>query len=347
MRAALLLGLVVLAGCPHDLARPRRSDQAGVEAGPLDRAAAEPSPITDRPLPDTTCPHPCVSTLAGSCGGGGKEDGPARDARFSVPVGILLRGSALLVADRDNSAIRRIENGVVTTEVSLGGVYPTDLALDDQGRLLVLDKMRSQVLRIDNNTPVLVVGTANGMTGMIDGPASEARLNHPAALLGHPNLGLLIADTDNGCVRMLAAGQVSTLVKGVEALSGLALRADGALFISQPYAVQSFSGGTLTPFAGGTTYGLVNGPAADARFNGANGMVLDSTGALFVADAENHVIRRIANGQVSTHAGTGDSAYQDGPGAQAKFFRPVGLAIDGADVLYVSDPDGDCIRMIR
>ena len=58
-------------------------------------------------------------------------------------------------------------------------------------------------------------------------------------------------------------------------------------------------------------------------------------------------IRRIANGQVSTIAGTGVAGYVDGPALTARFSRPTRLLVDGSGAVYISDTDNHCIRLLR
>jgi sugar lactone lactonase YvrE len=93
--------------------------------------------------------------------------------------------------------------------------------------------------------------------------------------------------------------------------------------------------------------GFVNGSGAAASFNTPSGMAFDLAGNLLVADTGNHAIRRVSvQGVVTTLAGTGEPGYQDGPGAQAQFNGPVGVAVDKAGNVYVADTYNDRIRRI-
>src|SRR5262249_36933345 len=93
-------------------------------------------------------------------------------------------------------------------------------------------------------------------------------------------------------------------------------------------------------------------PGALAMFNRPSGVAVDSTGAIYVVDTENHVIRRIENDpptySVSTYAGRMQQAgFRDSPDPlQARFSWPVAVAIDSADNLFVADHNRR-IRMIR
>jgi len=74
---------------------------------------------------------------------------------------------------------------------------------------------------------------------------------------------------------------------------------------------------------------------------------VDASGNIFVADAENHRIRKIAtDGTVSTFAGSGSMGIADGTGTAAQFAQPCSLAFDAAGNLYVADLKGNNIRKI-
>ena len=99
--------------------------------------------------------------------------------------------------------------------------------------------------------------------------------------------------------------------------------------------------GTLSLFAGNVDLpGTDDGLGAAARFAFPGGLAVDSAGNVFVADTSHHTIRKISPaGVVSTFAGTayGSGDRLDGTGAAATFSYPAGLAIDGADNLYLVD----------
>ncbi len=104
----------------------------------------------------------------------------------------------------------------------------------------------------------------------------------------------------------------------------------------------------VTTFAGTSTQGLLNGPAASAKFNGTSNITFDASGNLFVADEENNVIREITTaGNVVTVAGTGIAGYKDGPATSAQFNYPEGMVIDGSNNLYVADGHNNVIRKIN
>ena len=94
--------------------------------------------------------------------------------------------------------------------------------------------------------------------------------------------------------------------------------------------------------------GRTDGTGSEALFASPMGMAIDAAGTLYVADADNHVVRKIsATGVVTTLAGVGGTpGTSDGAGAQARFNRPVGVALDASGSLFVTDSHNHTVRRI-
>ena len=108
--------------------------------------------------------------------------------------------------------------------------------------------------------------------------------------------------------------------------------------------------GTVTTIAGTAgSSGFTNATGSAAQFHGPQGLALDGSGDLFVADTNNNAIRKIivASGVVTTVAGqTGVAGSTDGANSQATFHYPSGVAVDSTGNLYVVDTDNDTLREI-
>lgn len=150
-------------------------------------------------------------------------------------------------------------------------------------------------------------------SGGEDGPAATATFFEPAGLALDAAGVLYVADARNSAIRRLSAGQVTT-VAGVPGVAGIS-----------------------------------DGTGPGARFNLAYGVAAAADGTLYVADTENHLVRRVSpSGQVITLAGTaGQPGSTDGSAANARFKSPAGVALDEAGgVLYVADTLNHTIRRI-
>ena len=187
---------------------------------------------------------------------------------------------------------------------------PFGVAVAIDGTLYVADAGESN--RIRKIAPDGTVTTlAGGNEGFSDGVGAAASFNTPSALALAPDGNLFLADTANNRIRKITPeGQVSTV-------------------------------------AGDGTAGYVDGPAAQAQFNGPMGVAVDARGNIYVADTYNDRIRMIAtDGQVSTIAGGGTPGYADGDRTSALFDTPAGIAVTTEGNIIVADTGNDRLRKI-
>lgn len=106
-------------------------------------------------------------------------------------------------------------------------------------------------------------------------------------------------------------------------------------------------GGTVSVLAGAGYAGYSDGTGTSAVFRHPSFLAVDGSGNVFVADQQNHRIRKITpSGVVSTFAGSGSGSFSDGTGTSASFQYPMGLAFDGSGNLYVADAYNQRIRKI-
>ena len=122
--------------------------------------------------------------------------------------------------------------------------------------------------------------------------------------------------------------------------AGLAVDAAGNLYVADSANNQIRKitpGGTVTVLAGTGAVGSADGAANVATFNSPEGVAVDSSGNVFVADTDNNEIREIhaSSGQVTTVVG-----------AAAGLYNPYGIAVDAAGTLYVADTGNNEIRKV-
>lgn len=232
--------------------------------------------------------------------------------------------------------------------------FPSGTAADNAGNIYVSDTMNNRVRKIaPDGTITTVAGTGvEGFEGD-GGPAVQAKLSRPTGLAVDTLGNLYIADTGNNRIRMVTPdGRISSLPlvgpgATLSAPYGIAIGPGGVVYIADTFnhriiraqrVVTLFFttvvAGTRSPGFGGD-----NGPATRALLNLPFGVAVDSAGNVFIADSENHRIRRVSGGIITTVAGTGQAGFagDGGPGTSARLNRPLGLALDGAGNLYIAD----------
>lgn len=102
----------------------------------------------------------------------------------------------------------------------------------------------------------------------------------------------------------------------------------------------------VTTVAGNGTPAFADGHALSAKFNAPQDVVVTADGAIYVTDADNHRIRKVSDGQVTTFAGNDNSVFVNGNGVSAGFRYPYSIAIDANGDFYTSDLLDERIRKI-
>ena len=273
-----------------------------------------------------------IATVAGGFIGEGVSATSAR-LRYPLSVAVDSTGNLFIANGRDNN-VRRVDGvtGVITTAAGDGTsgfsgdgglatgaslFAPRGLAADASGHLFIADAFNDRIRRVAADTEIITTVAGDGATGFSGdgGPATSASLNRPNAVAIDASGNLFIADGSNYRVRRVdAATGIITTVAG-----------DGTL--------------------GGSGDG---GPATSASFNYANGVAVDGSGNLFIA--ESHRIRRVdgATGIITTVVGGAASGFSGdgGPATSASLNFPSGLAVDGSGNLYISDSFNYRVRRV-
>jgi uncharacterized protein (TIGR03437 family) len=135
---------------------------------------------------------------------------------------------------------------------------------------------------------------------------------------------------------------------------GLAVDKSGTLYIADGLnnRVRKVSGGVITTVAGNGTAGFTgdNASATSAELNNPTGVAVDSSGNLYIADSGNNVVRKVANGTITTFAGSNSvgAGYSGDTGTAtgAQLNNPVGVAVDASGNVYIADAGNNVVRQV-
>lgn len=280
-------------------------------------------------------PAGVVTTLAGpSTLLFGTTDGTGSAARFHNPRGVAVSSSGTVyVADTENNTIRMITAaGVVTTLAgnfntagSADGTgtaalfnFPNSLAVDASGNLYVADEGNNTIRKITTAGVVTTLAGNAGNAGYVDATGTLAKFNRPTGVAVDSGGNVYVTDDANNLIRKISSTGVVTPLAGVPGTAGS---------------------------ADGTGYTTV----APSTFNRPSSTATNSTtGDIYVADTNNHVIRKITTaGVTSTIAGSAlQSGSTNATGNAARFFSPSGVALDSSGNIYVADTGNHIIRKI-
>ncbi len=309
--------------------------------------------------------HACVAlahqVVAGTCDTDGKVDGPASSARFSDPCGLSADvDGTLYVADTGNNCIRRVTpDGVVSTFAGGSGAGWRDGCSRSAQFCELCDV---QVVRLG---PGQVFGGGSGGDGAFAsaghgvgagvggataggvgaapgvGPGPGAALGLGASTMGEPGPG----SSGGGRSAWLsgergvdgwgrspahACGEEAPTLRGAGQGSRCAdpcfrlLAAD-----TGNNCIRSMDwDGNVVTIAGSARGGFADGVGPEAQFSHPSGIAVDAHGYMYVADTDNHAIRRLSpDGTVITLAGNGTIGNSDGMRGEAQFSHPCGIAV--------------------
>jgi DNA-binding beta-propeller fold protein YncE len=265
-------------------------------------------------------------------------------------------------------------DGAAATGASLN--MPHEIQFDSAGHLYIAERDSHVIRKVDAKTGIISTFAGTGSPGFSGdgGPASNAQLRQPHSIAVNPSHRfLLICDIGNHRIRRVefATGMIDTFGGTGErqpTTDGAALRgtplngprtiafdSSGDLYLAlrEGNAIYRVDGKSLTLHhvagTGEQGYSGDDGPARLARLAGPKGLAW-SRDSLYVADTENHVIRRIdvKAGIIRTVLGTGQRG--DGPEPDPRrcaLARPHGVLVDSRGVLYVGDSECHRIRTVN
>ena len=251
--------------------------------------------------------------LLSACGSGGGASPPSTSPTTSA-------GQSTAVTSTAASSAPIVEQTVSAYE-------PGPITFDRAGRLFTSDCFAGYVLRLQPHAPPVIyagtgVSSEAGSTPTQNAPRTSVQLDCPA--------GLAVDDAG----RLLVAAHADNLV--------MAIGSDGRMVT----VVGMGPPGTLTD--DGALVGD-GGPATGAQLQEPTQLAFDGQGNLYIADRDNHAVRRVdTQGVITTVAGTGDPGFggDHGPATDAKLFRPQGVAVTPDGSLYISDGDNARLRKV-
>ncbi len=293
-------------------------------------------------------------------------DGIGTKASLSVPqgVGVDVLGN-VYVGDAFNNTnkIKKITPAGVVTSFATGFDTVTGVVVDVSGYVYVADKVNNLIKKI---TPTGEVSTlaGSGNTGSTDGIGTVASFNEPSGVALDASGNVYVADASNRKIRKITpAGAVTTFAgsgtpgstdgSGTAASfgypSGITVDTSGNFYVADSNKIRKITpAGVVTTLAGSGSQGSTDGIGTAASFKQLNGLAVDTSGNVYVADTGNNKIRKITpTGVVSTLAGSGNSGKNDGIGTSASFNMPLGnVAVDAFGNVYVADSNNHVMRKI-
>jgi sugar lactone lactonase YvrE len=279
-----------------------------------------------------------ITTFAGTGTPGYSGDGgPATNARLNYPKGLFADQSGnVFIADTLNHRIRKVDpEGIITTVAGKGfsgysgdgGLAknaslnePHGVAVDGLGNIYIADSKNHCIRMVDITTEIIngVAGTcgSSGYSGD-NGLATDAKLDEPSGVYVDGSRNLFIADTNNNVIRK------------VDWTTKLIIRVAG-----DKNAINL-----------GDT-----GQATDAKLSKPIGVFVEPSGDLYIADSDQHRIRKVDGTSqiITTVAGDGNAAYggDGGPAIDASIQNPKSVWVDENHNVFIADTENNRIRKV-
>ena len=362
------------------LALALRSHQPSAKP-PVTIAQPTATNATSPPVPVQTtppAPAPGIAMFAGQLGVKGFANGPATTALFHLPNNIAVDSQGnIYVADTANDAIRKITpDGTVSTFAGLprnhGSIdgkgskarfwAPFGVAVAANGIVYVADTANNTIRKIMPDGTVTTLAGDAGKPGSADGTGTSARFRNPwGVAVDNADGDIFVADMSSDTIRRIAANGAVTTYAGQPGLIGnadgfgndarfdnpnaVAVDNQGNLYVSDSAnnTVRKITHRVVTTLAGlPGTAGYADGNGTAARFWNPQGLAVDASGNIYVADTRNNVIREITPQGVVSTVPDPSGNYAPSPALN----NPGGVAVDSSGAVYVADTNNHCIRKL-
>ena len=228
--------------------------------------------------------------------------------RAVSPAGIVIPGTGLINTIAGNGTAGYSGDGGAAT---LADLYsPNGVVVDSAGNVYIVDASNNRVRKVNASSGIITTVAGNGTAGYSGdgGPGTNAQLNDPTGVAIDTSGNIYIAEYNNCRIRKVAA-----------------------------------TTGIITTVAGNGTAGYSGdgGQATSASLAYPQGVAVDASGNIYIADSSNNRIRKvtISTGIITTVAGNGTAGYSgDGAAAtSAKLNEPFGPVIDASGNIYIPD----------
>lgn len=261
-----------------------------------------------------------TANVSAVLGGGSTDYNTCSGSKLYSPYGVAVDSAdTMYVAEQNKTAVRYADCSVSPGVSAVYGVGAAQASLSGialSGNLLYVADTGNKVIRLITNNGVHS-GTSSilagvGTSGYVDGPSLTAAFASPAGVAVSSSGDVFVTDTNNCVVRKISAGQVSTFagagptscgsndgtstVARFDHPSGIAVDASDNLYVADTVSnkIRRITPqGVVTTIAGSGSSGSVDGAGSSATFNTPTGIVVDSSGNVFVSEYASGKIRKI------------------------------------------------------
>jgi predicted phage tail protein/sugar lactone lactonase YvrE len=295
-------------------------------------------------------------------------------------------GGNIFIADSGNHRVRKVDTAGNISTVAGNGTAgfggdggaataaqlndPEDVTTDPAGNLYIADNQNHRVRRVSTGGTITTFA-GNGIEGYAgdNGAATSARLNDPTGVAYNTASGVLyISDTDNNRIRQVSSGGTITTYTGtgtagdvdhpqltkcqINSPERISYGSGGLFIVDTDNSKIKFvnSAGAMSTVAGNGATGFTGdgGPSTAASFDEPAGVAPGTSGSFpfFVADRDNHRIRRVVAGTITTFAGKDHYGGDGGPGVDAALNRPFGVSVDASGNLLIADTYNHRVRRL-
>ncbi len=312
-----------------------------------------------------------ISIVAGSAGTNGHPTfgGAADVSQLDNPEGVALDSSGnLYIADAYNQDIEKVAapaNGSSTITAFAGKsgygpqvpgpatssylADPYGVAADSTGNVYIADSENDSIDKVSAGILSVVTGFGPLDGTEVPGPGTDSPLDDPEGVAIDSSGDIFIADTDNDSIdKLTPSGTLSIVATGqFDDPEQLAVDSSDNLYVANEYDCEidkiPAGGGGVEIIAGtGSCKQAVNGPALASPLDYPEGVAVDSSGNVYVADTDDCEIDKLTAGTLSIIAGDGTCGRATaGPALSSGLDDPEGVAVDSSGDVYIADTDND------